>query len=184
MRELASFTGIALAMLRDQQRTQIALKQQEVLTAEMSHRVKNLFSVVASMINVSKRSSTSVADMAEILSGRLHALAAAHALVRPSFNSGTDKPFEGTASLHGLIRAILKPYEAPGANCFVATGEEIILGDRATTGLALVIHELTTNAAKYGALSQDGGCGSISWRSEDEAIALQWREIGGPSIAA
>ncbi len=184
MRELASFTGIALAMLRDQQRAQVALKQQEILTAEMSHRVKNLFSIVASMINVSKRSATSPADMAEILSGRLHALAAAHALVRPSFNSVLGKPFEGNACLHGLVCAILKPYEAPGDKPFVAQGEEIILGDRATTGLALVIHELATNAAKYGALSQDGGCVSVTWARQDEALALQWRESGGPSITA
>jgi two-component sensor histidine kinase len=184
MRELASFTGIALAMLRDQQRAQVALKQQEILTAEMSHRVKNLFSIVASMINVSKRSATSAADMAEILSGRLHALAAAHALVRPSFNSGIGQPFEGTVSLKGLVFAIMKPHEAKGTKCFVANGKEIILGDRATTGLALVLHELATNAAKYGALSQDGGCVSVTWKQQDDALALHWRESGGPSIAA
>jgi two-component sensor histidine kinase len=184
MRELASFTGIALAMLRDQQRTQIALKQQEVLTAEMSHRVKNLFSVVASMINVSKRSATSVADMAEILSGRLHALSAAHALVRPSFSSGIGEPFKGTAGLRGLISAILKPYEAADTMRFVAEGEEIILGDRATTSLALVIHELATNAAKYGALCQEGGSVSISWQLREKAVVLRWVESGGPAIAA
>jgi two-component sensor histidine kinase len=80
--------------------------------------------------------------------------------------------------------AILKPYEAADALRFVAEGEEIILGDRATTGLALVIHELATNAAKYGAQSQDGGSISISWRLQEEAVVLRWVESGGPAIAA
>lgn len=182
MRELASFTGVALAMLRDQQRLQDAVKQQEILTAEMSHRVKNLFSIVDAMIRVSKRSATSAADMEEILCGRLHALATAHALVRPIFNTGAGDPLQPTASLHGLIRAILKPYGAARTERFVIDGEEISLGRRATTGLALVIHELATNAAKYGAFIRDEGQVSVSWSQDGEALVLQWREIGGPLI--
>jgi two-component sensor histidine kinase len=111
MRELASFTGIALAMLRDQQRLQDAVTQQELLTAEMSHRVKNLFSIVDLMIRVSQKSATSPAGMAETLSGRLHALAAAHALVRRSFSTGVGQPSQPAASLNDLILLILKPYD-------------------------------------------------------------------------
>jgi two-component sensor histidine kinase len=184
MRELASFTGIALAMLRDQQRLKEAVKQQEVLTAEMSHRIKNLFSIVHAMIHVSKRSATSAADMANILSGRLQALAAAHALARPSFGLGTSEPPQSMASLKELIRAILKPYEVKGGKRFILEGPEIRLGARATTSLALVIHEFATNAAKYGAFVGDEGRVSVSWRQEGESIALQWRESGGPIIAA
>ena len=184
MRELASFTGIALAMLRDRQRLQDAVTQQELLTAEMSHRVKNLFSVVDAMIHVSRRSATSAADMAKILSGRVHALAAAHALVRRSFHTGEGEPLQSAASLNALLLAILKPYDVPGAERFVLEGQEIDLGSDAATSLALVFHELATNAAKYGALLRDEGRVSVNWGREGETLALQWRESGGPAIAA
>jgi two-component sensor histidine kinase len=184
MRELASFTGIALAMLQDRQRLQDAVTQQEILTAEMSHRINNLFSIVDAMIHLSTRSATSAAEMAKILSGRLHALAAAHALVRRSFHTGAGEPLSSTASLNGLILAILKPYELMGAKRFVVEGPETDLGSHAATGLALVFHELATNAAKYGALVRDEGRVSVSWEQKGETLALQWRESGGPVIAA
>ena len=184
MRELASFTGIALTMLRDKQQLKDAVAQQEILAQEMSHRVKNLFSIVDAMIYMSKRSATSAEDLAEILSGRLHALAAAHALVRRSFNLGVGEPLQSEASLEGLMRAILKPYEAVGAQRFDMEGEKIGLGEQATTSLALVVHELATNAAKYGALSGDKGRVSVRWTREAETLALQWKESGGPAIAA
>ncbi len=184
MRELASFTGIALTMLRDQERLKDAVAQQEILTAEMSHRVKNLFSIVDAMIHMSKRSATSAADMAASLSGRLHALAAAHALVRQSFDTGLGEPLQSTASLNELILAILKPYDVVGAERFTIEGPDIGLGDQATTGLALVLHELATNAAKYGAFVRDEGRVSVTWKRESETLALQWRESRGPAIAA
>ncbi len=184
MGELASFTGIALAMLRDQQRLKDAVKQQEILTAEMNHRINNLFSIVNGMIGVSKRSATSAADMANIISGRLQALATAHRLARPSLGIGVSEPLQSAASLKGLIAAILKPYEATDAVRFVLEGPEIRLGARATTALALVIHEFATNAAKYGAFFGDGGCVSVSWSQHGDDLALQWQETGGPEIAA
>jgi two-component sensor histidine kinase len=184
MRELASFTGIALAMLRDQQRLQDAVMQQELLTAEMSHRVKNLFSIVDMMIRASEKSATSPAGMAKSLSGRLHALAAAHALVLRSFGIGVGQPPQPGASLNDLILSILKPYDLSNTARFVVEGPEIGLADQAITGLALVFHEFATNAAKYGALVHDDGRVSVSWRQEGESLALQWRETDGPPIAA
>jgi two-component sensor histidine kinase len=184
MRELATFTGIALAMLRDQQRLQDAVTQQELLTAEMSHRVKNLFSIVDVMIRVSQKSATSPAHMAKILSGRLHALAAAHAFVRRSFSKDGGQPPQPGISLNDLSLAILKPYELPDIKRFVVEGPDISLGSHAITGLALVFHEFATNAAKYGALAREDGRVSVSWRHEGETLALQWRETGGPMITA
>ena len=67
---------------------------------------------------------------------------------------------------------------------FVLEGPGIRLGARATTALALVLHEFATNAAKYGAFSGDGGCVSVRWSQRGDALALQWRETGGPEIAA
>ena len=181
LRELASFVGIALAVLQDQQRLRAAVAEQEMLTAEMSHRVKNLFSVVDAMIHISKRSADSVADFATILSGRLHALAAAHALIRHSFSAG---PQPSAPTLQALAHAILKPYEAADGKRFGVAGDEITLGERSATSLALVFHELATNAAKYGALSKDEGRVSVSWERQDDILNIQWREGGGPSIEA
>ena len=184
MRELATFTGIALAMQRNQQQLQDAVAQQETLAAEMSHRVKNLFALIGAIIRVSQRSATSPAEMASVLSGRLHALAAAHALARPSFEAGLGEPLHLTASLEGLILAILKPYDLEGAARFAVEGPEIALGSQAATALALVFHELATNAAKYGALMGDEGRVAVRWRRTGNIVALQWLESGGPAIAA
>jgi GAF domain-containing protein len=82
MTELASFVGIALRMLQTEQRLQRSLDTQETLTKEMSHRLKNLFAMTDGMIRVSTRSATTKDELAQALSGRLHALASAHALVR------------------------------------------------------------------------------------------------------
>jgi two-component sensor histidine kinase len=182
MRELASFAGIALAMVQTQHRLQAAVAQQETLTSEMSHRIKNLFAVVDAMISFTKRSATSADEFAAILHGRLHALASANALVRQSFTEGLKAPEVRAASLHALIHAILKPYETLGGQRFSASGEEIILGDQATTGLALVFHELATNAAKYGALSQEEGRVKVTWEQYEDGLVMIWSETGGPEI--
>ncbi|MBV8474190.1 MAG: GAF domain-containing protein, partial [Hyphomicrobiales bacterium] len=184
IQELASFVGDALAMVQDKQRLEEALKQQEMLAAEMSHRVKNLFSVVDAMICASKRSVASAGDMAAILSGRLHALATAHSLVRRSFSRELDKSLPPTASLKAVIDAILEPYAVADAERLLARGPEIALGSHATTSIALVLHEFATNAAKYGALASDEGRVSVSWREENATLAMRWRESGGPAIVA
>ena len=183
MQELAAFVAIALTMQQDRERLEEAVKRQEMLTAEMSHRVKNVFSVVDAMIRLGKRSAKSPDDMATILSERLHALATAHALVRPSFSPGADEPPVETASLNGLIEAILKPHQSPSATRIVVAGPEVSLGREATTSVALVFHEFATNAVKYGALASEEGRVSISWRKDRQSLDLQWRETGGPAIA-
>ena len=184
MREMASFVGIALAMLHNQERLQEAVAQQEMLTAEMSHRVKNLFSIVDALIRAGQRSAISTADFADVLSGRLHALAAAHSLVRHSLTAGLDLPQSPVATLDALIEAIFRPYEAAGHRRLTATGEALGLGDQATGSLALVFHELTTNAAKYGALSRDEGRVAVRWERQGDCLAIHWQESGGPPIAA
>ena len=83
--ELASFVGIALRMLRSEQRLHAALDEQEMLAKEMSHRIKNLFTMISGMIHITARTSATKDEMAEMLSGRVTALSNAHALVRRSF---------------------------------------------------------------------------------------------------
>jgi two-component sensor histidine kinase len=179
--ELAAFVGIALRMLTSERRLKEALEQQETLTKEMSHRVKNLFAVTAGIVRMSAKAAATPAEMSKILSGRLQALAEANALVRPSFS---DKAVVGRADLAELVDKIMRPH-APHDNrdCFLANGPSILLGERAANGVALVLHELATNAAKYGALTSEQGLVELSWRSEGGQLALDWSERGGPAIA-
>ncbi|GLC92672.1 histidine kinase [Cupriavidus sp. TA19] len=186
MQEQASFVGIALAMLQNQRRLQEALERQEMLTREMDHRVNNVFAVVDGLIHASRLSAGSVDGYARSLSGRLHALAAAHALVREASGTEADGPPASAGTLHELTRAIFKPYEASGQASdrtrLVVNGADVLLGNRAIISLALVFHELATNAAKYGALSEEAGCVSVSWERCGEHLAVRWHEEGGPPI--
>jgi two-component sensor histidine kinase len=181
MTELAAFVGIALRMHNTEQRLKEALEVQETLTKEMSHRVKNLFAVTAGIVRVSAKTASTPAEMSQIVSGRLQALAEANALVRRSF---ADDAAVERVDLTELIDKIMRPH-APldQRSHFIAKGPAILLGERATNGLALVLHELATNAAKYGALQSEQGVVALSWRSEGEQLVLDWSERGGPPIA-
>ena len=183
MTELAAFAGIALRMVRTEQRLQQAFVEQETLTNEMGHRVKNLFAIFGGMIRVSARASTTPQEMSDILSGRLQALASAHALVRRTFD---DKGVASQgADLQEIVSTILNPHEGVGAlrlARFKIEGPRIRLGDHATNGVALVLHELATNAAKYGALKSDTGTIQVCWQSAAGRLVLTWQERGGPVI--
>jgi two-component sensor histidine kinase len=181
MTELASFVGIAVQMLQSEQRLKHALEQQETLAREMNHRVKNMFAITDGMIRVSARAASTPGEMATLLSGRLHAMATAHSLVRRKIEDET--PSQG-ADLDTLVRTILKPYESALGERFRIVGPPMRLGDRATNGVALVCHELATNAAKYGALTEDQGAVDVSWSRAGDDLVMTWRERGGPPVTA
>jgi two-component sensor histidine kinase len=183
MTELASFVGIALRMLRSEQRLQAALEEQEMLAKEMSHRVKNLFAMIGGMIHISARTSATKDEMAKMLSGRITALSNAHALVRRSF--AVAGPHQKAPDLAALVQAIIQPHEnlaETETSRFTIDGPPIQCGEHATNGLALVFHELATNAAKYGALTADDGRVDIGWRHDEDKLILRWVECGGPGI--
>lgn len=175
MTELAAFTGIALRMVQSDLRLKRALEEQETLTKEMSHRVKNLFAITDSMLRLTSRTAQTKEEMAENLAGRLHALSEAHGLVRKSFSRAEQAH---GVELGELTRAILRPYCAPHVE-----GAPIDLGEHATNSIALILHELATNAAKYGALSVDHGSVSVTWEVAKENLHLRWREDNGPEIS-
>jgi two-component sensor histidine kinase len=184
MGELASFAGIALSVLQNQQQLQDALAHQEMVSREMEHRVNNVFFVIDAMIHVGKRTATSTPEFADTLSGRLQALAAAHALVRRGFGLEATAAQRPTSTLRELVDAIFKPYEAADQHRREVRGEDFELSDRAVTSLALIFHELATNAAKYGALSGEVGRVSLSWAAQGETLAIRWQEEGGPPVQA
>lgn len=180
--ELASFAGIALKMIREEQRLRDALGEQELLAREMSHRLKNLFAMTDGMIHGSARKAESVQELATALSGRLHALADAHSLVqRDAGATGSGK----TIDLADLIRDVVKAHElaGDGGSRIAVEGPRVPCGEHATNGVALMIHELATNAAKYGALAVPAGRVEIDWRLDGGRLILRWAESGGPRVA-
>ena len=173
MSELASFTAIALRMIQSEERLSQALRLQETLAEEMSHRVKNVFALAESMLRLSARSAVSKEDLTAKLTGRLHALADAHALVRRRFD---QMPWEG-ADFAEILTRILLPH---GEGRAVVRGPGLSVGQRATDSLALLFYELATNAAKYGSLSVEQGAVEVTWEAKENDVRLQWREAGGP----
>jgi|HubBroStandDraft_6_1064221.scaffolds.fasta_scaffold410608_2 two-component sensor histidine kinase len=122
------------------------------------------------------------AEMSQILSGRLTALAEANTLVRRTFS---DEAVAERVDLAEIAEKIMSPHSASPTKRkrFVAGGPRVLLGERATNGLALVLHELATNAAKYGALKSEEGVIELSWQTNGEQLAINWSERGGPPIA-
>ncbi|KQT13211.1 MULTISPECIES: sensor histidine kinase [Bradyrhizobium] len=142
----------------------------------MSHRIKNLFSVAGSMVRMTARNSATKEELAETLSGRLHALSQANGLIRRSF--GTD--VSAVASFSDLVARILRPFERSSS---VVEGPPLAIGEQATNHLALVFHELATNASKYGALSRDGGGVMVAWSVDADRIVINWTEKGALDVA-
>ncbi|HYI40348.1 MAG TPA: chemotaxis protein CheB [Allosphingosinicella sp.] len=159
----------------------LAEEQQSLLLKEMDHRVQNLFAIIAGVVGLSARSSETPSALAATIQGRLGALASAHRLIR----AGTPGVgLKQKTSLGELVRTILAPYLDPGAGAARALieGPELATGGEAVTSLALVLHELATNAAKYGALSLPGGRVGVSWSVTGPEMVLIWEEKGGPPV--
>jgi two-component system CheB/CheR fusion protein len=163
-----------------------AEEQQALLLRELDHRMKNLFAVTAGVVALSARSALTPQDMARTIRGRLDALASAHLLIRPG-SPGAESVSQGT-TLAKLVRAIVAPYADPeraeDGRRAVIEGPDVPISGDAATSFALVLHELATNAAKYGALSTQEGHIRISWTIAKGKLALVWEEHGGPPIEA
>ena len=177
MNELAAFAGIALKMAMEQKKLRNALEEQETLTREMGHRVKNLFSIADALIHMGARRGGTAEDFATRISGRLHALSTAHGLVNAVFDGGGRQ----RTDFDHLLRTVLSPYDR---NNFVIEGSPLPIGPRATNIIALVLHELATNAAKYGSLCSDNGRISVTWTTNGDRLRLDWQEIGGPPVTS
>ncbi|WP_377697281.1 PAS domain-containing sensor histidine kinase [Paracoccus niistensis] len=156
--------------------------KRQLLLREMDHRVKNLFSIALGMISMTARSAPSVPAMAEALRGRLTALARAHDLIRSALGGQVGQG--QSTSLRALIEKIVQPHlGAPGDPRMSFEGPDITLGESASVGLALIFHELATNAAKYGALSTPEGRIAVTWTVSEGKLSLDWaEEVGGPGI--
>jgi two-component sensor histidine kinase len=147
------------------------------LRRELNHRVKNILASVSSIFSMTRRGAVSLDDFAEDFSGRLMALANVHSAV---FEMDGE-----TLDLADVAELTFKPYRSGDQDRIVATGPSITLGREAATTLALCLHELATNALKYGALSRPEGQVRLDWTvaSDDPVFMLQWTESGGPPVS-
>lgn len=178
--------GVDNARLYESAQREIAERKQAeadrlLILRELNHRVKNLFAVAVGMVGMTARTATSPQQMASTLTGRLRALANAHDLIRPSVAS-EDQSSHFT-NVRALVERILAAHISSGQSQVSLEGPEILVGATGATSFALVLHEVATNAAKHGSLSQATGRVSITWRIEEEHMVLTWLERGGPPIA-
>ncbi len=154
-----------------------AQESQEILIAELNHRVRNILNLIKGLINQSKDDAKSISEFTEIVGGRVHALAQAHDQI-------TNENW-GPASAQDLIFTEAKAYLDEKNPRVSVTGPDPLITPPAYTTLALVIHELMTNSIKYGALSEVAGRVEVSLsRQIDDALDIKWVEIGGPPIQA
>ncbi len=154
-------------------------ERQQLLMAELDHRVKNVLANVSAIAHLSSQRAASVKGFVDALDGRIQAMSQAHSLLRRGNWDGAD--------LAELVETLIRPFRAAGRGNIRIDGARVALSAKAAQSLALVLHELATNAVKHGALSVPGGRISISWdRVADggiNQIRLVWREQDGPPVS-
>lgn len=153
-------------------------EQRDLLARELSHRIKNIFAVISSLVALRVRQHPDAGPFADDLSETIAALGRAHDYVRPLGGRHGDR-------LVGLLRDLLRPYDEAGCERVTFAGDDCPLGERAATPLALVFHELATNSAKYGSLSTREGQVRITTTLDRTAgtMRIDWLEQGGPPPA-
>jgi PAS domain S-box-containing protein len=172
----------ASKIARDISERKRAAEQKDVLIREMSHRVKNAFAVMGGVVAMSARGAATPEAMAREMQARLAALTRAHDLTRPGLiDVGTANV--APTSFHGLVRAIFAPFlDSEVSKRLTIEGPDIPIAEKSVTGMALLIHELATNAVKCGCLSSTSGSVRLELSVNDGQFAVRWVEGGGPRL--
>ena len=155
-------------------------EQAELLNRELSHRIKNIFAVVLGLLSLTARSRPELREATGEIMGRVAALGRAHDFARP--HSELSLPEVPEDGLCGLIGQLLEPYQSADGDRISVQCDHLQVDDKGATPIALVIHEMATNSAKYGALSNETGTVTIVGRVDGDMVELDWREAGGPPI--
>jgi PAS domain S-box-containing protein len=153
----------------------LAEQRQSLLMGELDHRVKNILSNVSAIARLSSQRATSVEGFVSALDGRIQAMSRAHTLAR--------RGEWGGANLHRLVSEAVTAFRSGARTNIEVSGDPVCVVPELTQSLALIIHELATNAVKYGALSTPEGSVTISWSKIGAAPArlrFVWQERGGP----
>lgn len=168
LKELLAKAGI------DAQAHTLAASLQEIVIGELHHRVKNTLAIVSAITSQSIKSAGSLAEAGKTIGDRLQALAVAQDLLVRERWTG--------AGCRSLVESAVKAFQSKGLDQFEIAGDNIAISSGPAVSLSMVIHELCTNAVKYGALSVSGGHVSISWTARERRFMLHWKESGGPLV--
>jgi PAS domain S-box-containing protein len=150
-----------------------AEERQVLLAREVDHRAKNTLAVVLSVLRLTRAPTTQ--EFITAVEGRVHALAATHNLLSSTRWEGAD--------LRKIVEEEMAPYHATHRQRVITEGPAVVLLPATAQAVALALHELATNAAKYGALSTETGTLTVRWQTGDDALMLDWIETGGPPTA-
>ncbi|MFK0383609.1 sensor histidine kinase [Agrobacterium sp. NPDC090273] len=177
---LSSAVERALAEARERQERKRAELHKELLVRELSHRVKNTMAMVISIIRRTAKGSTSIEDYQARLVSRVSALAGSHALLFQSNWGETD--------LGDVVRRAIEPHNTFASRVHLDGPDGVYVPPKSALSLGMILHELVTNAQKYGSLSGAQGKVDVTWekvgKADDARVALRWCESGGPPVSA
>ncbi len=165
-----------LVRLRQRQ-VRDSIERERELRLELNHRVKNILASVTSIFQMTRRGATSVEGLASDFAGRLQALSNVHSAV---FEAGGEE-----VSLSAVVELTVSPYNSDGVSRINVSGPDIVINREAGTTIALCLHELITNAIKYGALSLPEGHVELVWsiaKNNSDEFFVSWTEVGGPAV--
>ncbi|WP_200962591.1 HWE histidine kinase domain-containing protein [Bosea sp. Root381] len=169
-----SMSGVTLDMTESRRNEE----QRLLLTAELKHRVKNSMATIQAIATQTMRNASTLKEASEVLTARMQSLSSAHDLL-------TREEWQ-SATLAEIVASATGSFDIPGSQRFRVAGPTVSLGPRAAMSMVLALHELCTNAVKYGALSVDGGYVVVDWHlarhGTDHMIEFRWQEFGGPSV--
>jgi two-component sensor histidine kinase len=148
-------------------------KLQNLIHAELHHRIKNMLATVGAITSQSLRTATSMAHAGAAIDGRFAALGRAHDLL-------TQVSWDN-ATIETTIRSAIEPFEE-GASRFIVSGEDMGITSSAVIAFAMTLNELCTNTTKFGALSLPSGEVRVSWRVTGDRLYFEWAESGGPPV--
>ena len=158
-----------------------AAEQNEILSRELAHRIKNIFAVIAGLIGLSARDEPAAKGFAARLTDRILALGRAHEFARP--HSDESRPSVSSTTLATMLADLMQPYQLGETVRVIVHGDDVPVDDQAATPIALVFHELATNASKYGALLNADGTVDIAIDRDGPLVTIHWVESGGPPVA-
>ncbi len=148
-------------------------KLQNLIHAELHHRIKNMLATVGAITDQSLRTATSMAHARTAIDGRFAALARAHDLLtRVSWENAT---------INSTVRSAIQPFDQGGGR-FIISGEDIRITSSSVIAFAMTLNELCMNTTKFGALSLPAGQVRLDWKTEGDRLCLQWTESGGPPV--